>query len=440
MRQEMENLGTKAAQQKFGRESGLATTAPLVKISPALNIILTRPVDPAHSEYSGQSKLMHEFLLDSVVTGPAARLYGETLRHFPFPSGWPRLQSPLHHLKSYSLSDHARWSCIIPGLLRCWLQETHLQPHLLRTLKGKSLCPLTTIINAFRAVAISNSITMSTPISALHRENFRAIVEDARMQYQRLLQIAATAAETNPALSRVGSRAGTPFQPMVQSRFMPPPPLRSGFTASSEPMTKKGARHHQDQKRPNVHTGLHLPPMLEEYGLTVLLNVLIGEDMHRLFKKLVYNTNHSNVERQLLLQENLRQTIRLILLNAYKESELPLTRMIQELHDRCPTLFENLLTKSEQERLIEDEDEDDMWIQADDIHRRPYVTGCLATSYVQDVLYLPTRSSDTALPREFARLLRDAYSNDYAMPNIHQFGKARIQWAKKFSFSDRFFM
>ena len=148
-------METKAARQKFGRKSGLADTAPLVKISPAPNIILTRPVDPAHSEYSGQSKPMH----DSILTGPAARLYAETLRRFPFPPGWPRLQSPIHHLKSYSLSDHARWSYIIPG--SSVLQETHFQPHSLGALKGKSLYLLTTIINAFDGVGdqqLSNDV------------------------------------------------------------------------------------------------------------------------------------------------------------------------------------------------------------------------------------------------------------------------------------------
>jgi hypothetical protein len=138
-------------------------------------------------------------------------------------------------------------------------------------------------------------------------KNFRAIVEKARMQYQRLFQIAATAAEANPALSWSGSRAGTPFQPATavgHSEFMPPSPLRVIVTASQNWWQKK-PRGTTGIKSAWMPTGLHLYQILEKYGLTVNIHVLIGEYKHRLFKMLVYNTNHSNnVERQLLLPEN----------------------------------------------------------------------------------------------------------------------------------------
>jgi hypothetical protein len=45
------------------------------------------------------------------------------------------LQSPVHHLKSYSLSDHARWAAIIPGLLCTWLTEGRMQSHFFHAAK-----------------------------------------------------------------------------------------------------------------------------------------------------------------------------------------------------------------------------------------------------------------------------------------------------------------
>jgi hypothetical protein len=62
--------------------------------------------------------------------------YAALLRRFPFPPSWPRVRGPLHHLKSYSLSEHARWSLVIPVLLRCWLRESHLR------------CPLVTVFQS----------------------------------------------------------------------------------------------------------------------------------------------------------------------------------------------------------------------------------------------------------------------------------------------------
>src|ERR1700722_4295606 len=82
---------------------------------------------PAHSEYQGLTRIMHSMLLDTLLTQAAAKSYAAMLRSFPFPPSWPRVQGPLHHLKSYSLSEHARWSVVIPVLLRCWLRESHLR-------------------------------------------------------------------------------------------------------------------------------------------------------------------------------------------------------------------------------------------------------------------------------------------------------------------------
>jgi hypothetical protein len=141
----------------------------------------------------------------------------------------------------------------------------------------------------------------------------------------------------------------------------------------------------------------------------------------------------------MLLQENVQQTVRLALLNAFKETDSGLTEMLLDLNRRCPTLFDSLLPKSEQESLLEKEDDenDDIVIQGDDNHKRPSAIGCLQAKYCREELGLPTRSSDLALPPWFGRLLREAYGRDYNMPNIVHFGKAAIQWCKKFSFFDR---
>ena len=71
--------------------------------------------------------MMHSLLLDAILIPSAAKEYSAVLQAFPFPPSWPRVQGPLHHLKSYSLSEHARWSIVIPVLLRCWLWENHIR-------------------------------------------------------------------------------------------------------------------------------------------------------------------------------------------------------------------------------------------------------------------------------------------------------------------------
>jgi len=140
----------------------------------------------------------------------------------------------------------------------------------------------------------------------------------------------------------------------------------------------------------------------------------------------------------MLSKENLRQTIRLILLGAFAQTEAQLTYLIQELYNDCPTLFEALIPRSEQENLsmagVTIDDDEQVSITGDDAHRRPVAIGRLEPKYCRDTLGLPTRASD--LPANFRSALRRPYDDDYKMPNVLQFGKRPIFWCKKMAFQD----
>ena len=87
MREDMNTLRTKILQEKYATKWGIDTEEPcLVKISPALDIILSRPGDPAYSEYNGLTRIMHNLLHDTILTSAAAKSYAATLRSFPFHS------------------------------------------------------------------------------------------------------------------------------------------------------------------------------------------------------------------------------------------------------------------------------------------------------------------------------------------------------------------
>ena len=48
------------------------------------------------------------------------------------------------------------------------------------------------------------------------------------------------------------------------------------------------------------------PALADECGLLINMNVLVGEDKHRAFKKWIYTTNHRHSEKDLLTKENQR--------------------------------------------------------------------------------------------------------------------------------------
>ena len=57
MRSEMESQRTKAGKNAYGTKWGMSIErSPLEAISPALDLTLSRPSDPAHSEYNGMTK------------------------------------------------------------------------------------------------------------------------------------------------------------------------------------------------------------------------------------------------------------------------------------------------------------------------------------------------------------------------------------------------
>ena len=59
MQKDVEASATKVDKEKYATKWGLDTAHPvLVDITPALDILLSRPGDPAHSEYQGLSRIM----------------------------------------------------------------------------------------------------------------------------------------------------------------------------------------------------------------------------------------------------------------------------------------------------------------------------------------------------------------------------------------------
>ena len=290
---ELNSKNTAKLRNNYARDWGINVTAPsLTKISPSLDIIMTRPGDPAHSEYGGVTRMMHEMLIQDILTNAAAKEYSHELRRFPFPSGYGRLQSPLHHLRSYSLSDHARWSIVVPCLLRTWLKMSHIQPSFTRMAQKHTDDPVSYVVSSFAMVAKNNSLLMADQInSEADRENLGEIVKRTRARFQQLCQDCAGGVDSNPrrlatsvrpgsqAAGRTGSRAGTPA---VDGPLLPGgQEMLTGASGDGSVEKKKAVQYLNDMKKPNVHTALHFAEVAKEFGLPSNVSVLIGEDKYR---------------------------------------------------------------------------------------------------------------------------------------------------------------
>lgn len=80
-RQEMERIQAIARRETFATKWGLVTEQPaLFEFTPALNIIMTRPGDPAHSEYAGICKQLHHLFLETMLSPADTKEYAIVLR------------------------------------------------------------------------------------------------------------------------------------------------------------------------------------------------------------------------------------------------------------------------------------------------------------------------------------------------------------------------
>jgi hypothetical protein len=161
--------------------------------------------------------------------------------------------------------------------------------------------------------------------------------------------------------------------------------------------------------------------------------------INRFFKKAVYTTNHSNIEKALLGRENLQQTVRILLNNGMHENDKDMSLLLQDIQKQCPTLFESILPKSEHMRSQEDSlvEDDEVPLIGSGRHLDPAAIGCIATGFAQQKLKLPVKKSDLDRNVNFAGLLRKAYASEYGKANVYEFGKKWLLWTKKLAFTDR---
>ena len=141
------------------------------------------------------------------------------------------------------------------------------------------------------------------------------------------------------------------------------------------------------------------------------------------------------MERSLLARENLQMTVRLLLMNAFDDTDPKLTRIFAELYDLCPELFEHLLPRSEIDNLgvVFDIDEE-VSLRGDDDHLRPVVIGCVKSNYVRKTLRFPIVQSQ--MDAAFENAFRMCYDQHYGLKYITHFGKVPLQWCRKLAFYD----
>lgn len=277
-RLEMSQIQTKTKREQFATQWDLTVEqSSLFKISSVLDIISTWFENSAHSKYSELCKLLHQLLVEIILTSAEVNAYAIVLRRWFFVSDFERLQSSLHHLKSYSLSKHARWIIIISELLQCWLKKLHLQSFYLNSvrayLRSNSSVFIATemITRTFALVAKFTFLLMTDNL--IERDFFVHQIKSARWHFQQLLDFAAFAANVN---SR--SRSATSVRAESIDSVLSSVENRAITTSK---LSQKTQEFKNDQYCLNIHVVIHYETAMIEYEMFSNLNILIDENKHR---------------------------------------------------------------------------------------------------------------------------------------------------------------
>lgn len=297
--------------------------------------------------------MLYNLLLDSVLIPKGLKDYTKTLRTFPFLPSQPRIQGLLYYLKSYSISEYVRQSVVILILLRCQLRKKHLRLYLLQVLEGNSITdPIGYIVSQFVGIARSNSVLISLSVSVADREDIYIIVYSYRANLQQLLLALSQSIAFNKRRSRSKSIISTLSRAAILIE------LDVAIPSSTVELSKKAEQYLKDTKLPNIYIAVYYPATADKYSLIVNYNSLLGEDKYCGFKKQIYSTNYRYLEKDLIIKENLRQILRLILANRFKEDKIA-TELVKDIYRICLTLFGTVLLQSKQISLKTDTADDD---------------------------------------------------------------------------------
>ncbi len=139
------------------------------------------------------TKLLHNFLLDGILIQSATKSYGKILCHWPFLPDWECLQSPLHHLYSYSLVAYTRWFVIASMLLCFWLESKLIHLLFIREAMwqldlgpGEEASAVDFIVKAYVCLAKSNSVLIDLKVSVEDWTNMDQIVLEICKRFQML--------------------------------------------------------------------------------------------------------------------------------------------------------------------------------------------------------------------------------------------------------------
>ncbi|KAG6262162.1 hypothetical protein E4U22_000861 [Claviceps purpurea] len=429
----------------------------LDELFPCLDRIRSRPIDAAHSEYQGLSRVMLTLLYKDILTPEAAVELDDQFRKIQFPPGWRRLQSGNSHLESWRMLELAHGSIILPLVLRGWLKDAHIKPPLRSILREQGLQHFTKeefsphdperftasewLVTAYWNWSQS-LLYVCGPYSSEVAKKLPEVIRQGRAALSFLLQTLSIVERKKPQ-RRKNTKLADPFRAAL--RFLPDSsrsqtaPSNVSMDSQSQTGSKvlQDVMNQYDKKMnlPNKHAGVHLAEVAAEYGGCRMVFTLLGEALHKTFKRDILFTNFRDAAATLMMRMNDRMTIALLFQGAFEYDYPDISDKFKRLIKMCPSLAEAMNPKAMEAEEEEHRGNGTMVI-ADEDHQNPQALRrqkpCrqLGTDFVGITKSLKLKPS-----HRFFVKLRQTYERDYTKRFEVTLHQAELRWYQKVAFT-----
>lgn len=359
----------------------------ILRITGMLCLILGRAFDAPHSEWRGLGRRLVTLLLEYILTDIGVEEFTRAFQEMPFPTGWNRIQSPLH-LFQWNLSETDCAVILLPFIFirfckRTWFKNPfYLALERLLKTDHPFLEHCDTGMKAVSALLriIAHEFTLTCAryedavgADRVHEGLIRArqcyilLVNCAESSRSRTLKLTVPVNVTLPDNEDEAEEAddGTESRPLQQtqqefeaSMQPPPPPAQSSnapptasqpSNAAPPPQTGRRRSSKWDLLRslPTIHIGLHIADTNNrEFAHLMNPTGITDEQFHSYFKSWADLAQPPDLMSYLFNKDQWRQSLRLGLAGAWREYQ-ELQDSLDLLREQCPDMLDSLIPVSE---------------------------------------------------------------------------------------------
>ena len=449
----------------------------IVRLCSVLNLIQIRIYDAFHSKWKNLKRILHSFLITSMLSKKNNTQYFKTFQKFSYFSNWSRIQNFIFYIDSWFLSKTDKIFIFFSLILRFhvtmkWFRLSYLQ-NVKRMLNVKTFS-LRTIVKIFDVIVEFNILIDSQ--KHIYFEKLHDVIVKIRQAYQNFIRCDMNFAQIFQFDSKFVENFFHNFDVetnflnennvMIEMLFVVAKSVEFEFEFSFLISRAQSAKRTEKKKRKrkfkenkfenlfrlfNVHVDFHFVDNAKEYVTIMNVNVLIEKMKHMLiylftliqmlklnskFSKQWQTTSFfSNFMKYMFVKNVMIQSMKFELIETWNYSEFDLMKTLNYVDNKCSSLVQNFL--SIHERSQEKNNENRIYhVRDDSTHYN--VQLFLFDFVLNKQLRIKSKTNLMKLNFQhfFLQSLMTTYRRNYNF-RVMNFENKTLKWYQKIAYTDR---